>query len=66
MPQGKLAGERCVNLDPDSFMCALWGGDNYPDFCRAFLPGPEFCGNSQAEAEQILTILEAETRPLTS
>jgi len=63
MPNGKLAGERCVNLDPESFICLLWGGEDYPDFCRAFQPGLEFCGNSQEEAEQILTILEAVTRP---
>jgi len=63
MPNGKLAGERCINLDPESFACILWGGKDYPDFCRAFQPGLEFCGNNQAEAEQILTMLEAETKP---
>lgn len=63
MPQGKKAGEPCVNLDPVTVQCRIWGTDEYPVFCKGFQPEVAFCGNSRAEAEQILTFLEAETRP---
>ncbi len=63
MPSGKSAGKACVNLDPQTFACRIWGQADYPDFCRGFQPEKAFCGDSREEAEQILTWLEASTLP---
>ncbi|WP_439135076.1 YkgJ family cysteine cluster protein [Pseudomaricurvus sp.] len=63
MPQGKKAGEKCVNLDPVTFNCRIWGSDEYPDFCRGFQPEEAFCGQTREEAEKILTFLESSTHP---
>jgi hypothetical protein len=63
MPKGKIAGEVCFNLDPDTYLCRLWGGEDYPEFCAAFDAAEEFCGQTQNEALKILTFLEHETHP---
>ncbi|MEC8428083.1 MAG: YkgJ family cysteine cluster protein [Pseudomonadota bacterium] len=63
MPQGKAAGVPCVNLEPDTYACRIWGADNYPDFCRGFLPDRDFCGDTREQAEQILIFLEGSTKP---
>lgn len=63
MPDGKKAGENCVNLDSDTLLCRIWGTDQYPLFCRRFQPEEAFCGTSREEAERILTFLEEDTRP---
>ncbi len=63
MPNGKAAGEICFNLDPTTYLCRLWGTQEYPDFCAAFEANLEFCGDSQQEARKILTFLEQDTRP---
>ncbi len=63
MPNGKLAGVACANLDLTSYQCVLWETVQYPDFCRGFLAEVDFCGSSQQEAFQILTLLEASTHP---
>lgn len=65
MPQGKKAGEMCVNLDPVTFACRIWATDLYPDFCGGFQPEEDFCGQNREEAEQVLTLLESETHPST-
>lgn len=64
MPRGKPAGIACVNLDPKSLMCRIWGSDQYPALCRGFAASSEVCGNSQQEAEAIIRWLEQETRPV--
>ena len=61
MPQGKKAGERCVNLDPRSLLCGLWGTDAYPDVCRRFAPEEDVCGTTRDEALGLITILELQT-----
>ncbi|MEM1114638.1 MAG: YkgJ family cysteine cluster protein [Pseudomonadota bacterium] len=58
MPEGKPAGLPCVNLDPVSRDCRLWGGANYPECCRAFRPASDSCGESPAEAMRLLDELE--------
>lgn len=63
MPGGKRAGEACVNLDLTTLECRIWNTAQYPPFCQRFTPEPEFCGESRAEAQQILRFLEADTRP---
>lgn len=62
MPDGKPGGVRCVNLD-DSNRCTIWGRDDYPDVCRNFTPGREFCGYSNEEAMELLAAAEKATRP---
>jgi Fe-S-cluster containining protein len=62
MPDGKPAGARCVNLDPEG-RCALWGKENYPDVCRNFRPAREVCGENSMEALALIAALEAATAP---
>ena len=59
MPGGKPAGVMCVNLDPESHLCGLWGTPGYPPVCRRFLAERAVCGESRAEALTLLTELES-------
>jgi len=60
MPHGKAAGERCIQLSADNY-CALFGRPERPAVCSAFLPEPDICGSSNAEAIQLLGWLELQT-----
>ncbi|MFA6289657.1 MAG: YkgJ family cysteine cluster protein [Opitutaceae bacterium] len=62
MPQGKRAGERCVQLLPD-MRCAIFGQPERPAFCASLRPTQEMCGASREEALAHLTALELATRP---
>lgn len=62
MPNGKRAGERCVQLLPD-LRCALFGKPERPAFCASLRPTQEMCGASAAEAMAYLDALELATRP---
>lgn len=62
MPQGKPAGVRCVQLLPDE-RCALFGKPERPAFCSGLQPSASLCGESRAEALQIIKWLEAATQP---
>lgn len=62
MPNGKPAGVRCVQLTHD-LRCMLFGQPERPAFCGTLQPHEQMCGTSHAEAMQILTHLEIETRP---
>lgn len=61
MPRGKAAGERCVNLDPVTHRCTIWGSPSYPEVCRRFRAAEDTCGESRAEALELLAILEHAT-----
>lgn len=63
MPNGKPAKQYCINLNPDSLRCLIWGQENYPDFCRNYTPEVEFCGQTSNQALQILRFLEDSTVP---
>ena len=63
MPDGKRAGEYCINLDPDSLACRIWGTADYPSLCRDFRPAPDTCGNSRDQAEELIRWLEVATQP---
>jgi hypothetical protein len=63
MPDGKAAGERCVNLDPATFLCRLWGSVDYPEVCRRFAADAAVCGASRAEALELLAVLEEASSP---
>lgn len=62
MPAGKPAGVVCVNLDPGTSTCLIWGAANYPLACRRFLPEPSVCGDNTEEALQLIAALEIATR----
>lgn len=60
MPQGKGAGERCVQLDSDN-RCRIFGQPERPPVCSAFSADPDLCGADRAQALANLTWLEGET-----
>jgi hypothetical protein len=61
MPGGKPAGVPCVNLDPVSLICAIWGTPAYPKTCRRFAPAMDVCGDSAEEAMRLIGELETQT-----
>lgn len=61
MPDGKPAGVMCANLDPVSYLCRLWGTEQYPDTCRRFRAEPAVCGTSREEALVLIECLEGDT-----
>ncbi|PWQ93983.1 hypothetical protein DKT75_20530 [Leucothrix arctica] len=63
MPNGKEAGELCINLDPTTFTCSVWETELYPKVCTDFKPSFESCGNNRQEALNSLTFFEIETDP---
>ena len=62
MPQGKAAGERCVQLDNED-RCRIFGRPERPAVCASLQASAEMCGNSRAQAMAWLQRLEASTRP---
>ncbi len=62
MPAGKLAGQRCVQLDAE-YRCRLFNLPERPLVCLAFVAEEQFCGATRSEAIQRLTILEEQSRP---
>ncbi len=61
MPEGKPAGTPCVNLDPESYRCRIWGRPGYPTACRNFVPEPQVCGTDRNEALELITLMEEQT-----
>jgi uncharacterized protein len=62
MPQGKPAGQRCVQLD-DEERCRLFGRPERPVVCASLLPHAEMCGDSREQALNWLARLERQTLP---
>jgi Fe-S-cluster containining protein len=62
MPGGKLAGVRCVHLDPDN-RCGLFGRSERPKFCSDLKPSKEMCGGTFEDAYKHLSSLELATKP---
>jgi len=62
MPRGKPAGARCLNLLEDG-RCSIWGSTAYPEVCRRFRPEPAVCGETSAQALELIGRLERATRP---
>ncbi len=62
MPQGKPAGQRCVQLD-EADRCRLFGRPERPAVCASLTPAPEMCGPDRAHALAWLTRLERLTHP---
>ncbi|MFV0680260.1 YkgJ family cysteine cluster protein [Ottowia sp.] len=63
MPQGKLAGVRCVQLDALQ-RCQLFGQANRPAVCQSLQPSVAMCGTHRAHALHWLTDLERQTTPV--
>lgn len=62
MPNGKPAGTLCVHLT-DAGLCCLFGRPERPRVCVEFTADREICGANRQEALQLLSALEARTRP---
>lgn len=60
MEQGKAPGVRCVQLTKDN-LCKLFGKIERPKVCSSLQASSEMCGNSNEDAMEYLTKLEAET-----
>ena len=60
MPNGKKAGERCIQLNEKN-LCRLFGKAGRPDVCSGLMPSSEMCGKSNAEAFAYLENLERVT-----
>tara|TARA_R110001583_G_scaffold59071_4_gene175772 strand:+ start:1732 stop:1917 length:186 start_codon:yes stop_codon:yes gene_type:complete len=60
MPDGKAAGERCIQLD-ESNLCLLFGKAERPKVCADFGAEEWVCGTTREEALLILTDLENNT-----
>ncbi|MGZ3159555.1 MAG: YkgJ family cysteine cluster protein [Burkholderiaceae bacterium] len=60
MPNGKLAGERCIQLDDDQ-QCKIFGQPERPAVCGTLQPSLEMCGETRVDALLYLTTLETLT-----
>ncbi|WP_241560294.1 YkgJ family cysteine cluster protein [Marinomonas rhizomae] len=63
MPNGKAAGEPCIQL-LDDYRCAIFGTPERPDVCANFTAEDYICGDNRDEAINILSFLEDATRPI--
>ena len=62
MPNGKAAGERCIQLAADN-RCMIFGKPERPAFCAGLQPSAEMCGETNMQAMIWLIDLELLTRP---
>ncbi len=57
MPNGKKAGERCIQLD-DENLCKLFGLIERPKVCSDFKAEIEICGDTREQALDTIIHLE--------
>jgi hypothetical protein len=62
MPEGKRAGERCVQLG-DDLRCRIFGDPRRPACCGGLQPSVEMCGDTREYALTWIERLETQTRP---
>lgn len=62
MPDGKPAGQRCIQLDAED-RCRLFGLPERPAVCRSLTPSAEMCGEHREQAMKWLGWLEQLTAP---
>ncbi len=60
MPKGKLAGERCIQLDNNN-LCQLFGLPDRPKVCSEFKAELETCGDTNEKALLNINLLEQTT-----
>lgn len=57
MPNGKPAGQRCIQLDEHNG-CRIFGSHERPAVCASLQPSPEMCGATREHAMRFLAELE--------
>jgi len=57
MPNGKKAGERCIQLDERN-LCKLFGDESRPKVCSDFSATLDVCGTTNEHALTLITELE--------
>jgi len=62
MPAGKPAGVHCVHLEQD-MRCGIFDDVRRPALCERFQAQRTHCGDTRAEALQLLFVLEQATSP---
>lgn len=62
MPNGKRAGERCVQLD-ENLQCKIFGKPERPAVCGSLIPDPGMCGDNREQALRWLGVVEELTSP---
>jgi hypothetical protein len=62
MPQGKAAGQRCIQLDAGD-RCLIFGQPGRPAVCRSLQPSAEMCGPHREHALLWLGQMERQTAP---
>ncbi|BCQ22650.1 YkgJ family cysteine cluster protein [Caballeronia sp. NK8] len=62
MPEGKRAGERCIQLG-DDLRCGIFGDPRRPACCGGLQPSAEMCGETREYALVWIERLEAQTQP---
>ncbi|MDR5770935.1 YkgJ family cysteine cluster protein [Caballeronia sp. LP006] len=62
MPNGKPAGERCVQLG-DDLRCAIFGDPRRPACCGGLQASAEMCGETREFALAWIAKLEVATQP---
>ncbi|PKF49444.1 YkgJ family cysteine cluster protein [Enterovibrio nigricans] len=60
MPNGKPAGQRCVQLN-DENLCKIFGQPERPAVCSQFKADRDICGSTNHYAIEVLTELESLT-----
>ena len=61
MPNGKKAGERCIQLDENN-LCKIFGQPDRPKVCSNLKPTKVMCKATNNEALETLTLWEKLTR----
>ncbi len=62
MPDGKPAGDRCIQLGEDN-RCLIFGKPERPACCAGLQPSEEMCGSRREHAIVWLENLERATAP---
>ncbi|MDD1781350.1 YkgJ family cysteine cluster protein [Enterovibrio sp. ZSDZ35] len=60
MPNGKPAGQRCIQLNDDN-LCKIFGQPDRPAVCSQFKADRDICGSTNQYAIDVLTELESLT-----
>ena len=60
MPDGKPAGQRCIQLTDDN-QCKLFGMPERPNVCTTFQPDIIICGTTNEEAFNNIAFLEMDS-----
>ncbi len=60
MPNGKKAGERCINLSDDN-LCKIFGRKDRPEVCENFKASKDSCGATNQQATEIIAYWEKVT-----